>query len=118
MRRRLPRLSLVAPLAPVALVSSVSAQEAVRPGERLSVSEQRLEIYDAVGTVPRRPGTGTDFTIADPPGRPGAGGRPRPPPAAAPARRRRVRRRFGQGARRGLVAAVGARRPGRPGRDR
>src|SRR3990172_8863795 len=64
MRRRFPRASLVAPLALVALVSSVGAQEAVRPGERLSVSEQRLEIYDAVGTVTLRRGTGTDFTIA------------------------------------------------------
>ena len=64
MRRRFPRASLVAPLALVALVSSVRAQEAVRPGQRLSVSEQRLEIYDAVGMITLRRSTGTDFTIA------------------------------------------------------
>lgn len=64
MRRRSLRSIVFAPVVALVLAKAGLAQQAVRPGQLVSVSEQRLEIYDAVGTIALRRGTGTDFTIA------------------------------------------------------
>src|SRR3972149_4633291 len=49
------------PRAPPAVLPAASAQNAVRSGQRSAVSEQRLEVFDAVGTVTLR--RGGEFSV-------------------------------------------------------
>lgn len=62
MRRQSPRgLALPLPVL-IAVVQVASAQNAVRSGQRSAVSQQRLEIYDAVGTFGGDSDSGRDGT--------------------------------------------------------
>lgn len=49
--------------AALTLVTALRGQETVRPGPRVELAEHLVEIYDAVGTVTLRHGTGNAVTI-------------------------------------------------------
>jgi hypothetical protein len=63
MRRHITRAPLLASLALVPCAAAATAQESIQPGQRFTVSQQRLDIYDVAGHVTLRHGTGGDIVI-------------------------------------------------------
>ena len=63
MRRHLVRALPLASLVLVPCATVGAAQENIQAGQRFTVSQQRLDIYDAVGHVTLHHGTGSDIVI-------------------------------------------------------
>ena len=63
MRRHLTRAPLLAWLALAPLAAVAGAQENIQPGQRFSVSQPRLDIYDVAGHVTLRHGAGGDIVV-------------------------------------------------------